>query len=293
MQDRRVKTAVQIIEFIYRQNAGTNTIIEQTGLKDRTFAYDIFDDMRKEGIIVEYPDSTHSQRRIQRLTPLGLEIAKLTRSIKEFTVKFVDISATVFERYDVDPAGPENTISAKLRSRGWAADLAYGYPTMYREVLKFYTHSLNSFLDAVLGKYLTIIMLRRPKSFTQELLNHILVLAINSQFELISKNTKINESLRKAISRSVLGRFPHEVRDYIYFNSPSFINTPFIDPMKDEIKRSVIEVLDPSEDDLNDFVRPIIEQSQAENAPEEINKEFFQFLSSWKKSSRPGDVYST
>jgi DNA-binding MarR family transcriptional regulator len=84
-KNRQVVMGIKILRTIYNQNLNANELIQHTS-KDKTFAYSVIKQLRREELVASNKIAEHKQKRVQSLTEAGKSLVQLIHGTEKFIV---------------------------------------------------------------------------------------------------------------------------------------------------------------------------------------------------------------
>src|SRR5687767_5842387 len=81
--DRQVNLALDVLNTLSAKSMNANELVKHTS-KDRSFSYFVIKKLRKEGLIVSIKSPEYEQRKIQSLSILGKDIARISVGVTKF-----------------------------------------------------------------------------------------------------------------------------------------------------------------------------------------------------------------
>lgn len=196
--DKIVKHAKHILPLLLDGGKGSNEILlkgRQTGLT--SYKKDVLDTIKtlqKAELIDEIADPTHSQRLIERLTPLGRQLAELMRNIKSYNKSYSELKDAIRSNFSFDWSNikDDSVLKNILRHRRWAdydisrfVDIDKRWGTAPHD---FAYTSPWSVLRILLAKYSMLISDYKPNQIAKSVVDKLIIDLMTEQLYSILDN---------------------------------------------------------------------------------------------------------
>lgn len=177
MKEREAFDYSYILLVLLERERYVTEIIRKTGrYKDhvrRDIKY-----LKKAQLITEKGDPDHSQKKIQLLTPLGRELAKLKDGVYQFQKSYNSLQRIVKSVNDLTHRDPK-VIKKLLKDKKWTDEEIEKYEDSASNVLSIDGYTLRLFSDALIERYVMIMSGFNPNKQAKSVLVKIVTEALS------------------------------------------------------------------------------------------------------------------
>jgi hypothetical protein len=153
--DRLVESCILILRSLLQGEMSVNMVIRQTGLyKERVFP--ALDELYRAKLTSITLHPKHRQKKMNRLTTTGVELAELFQSADRFQQshsKLADFTAVNFNTI----SRKESELKGKLRAKGWSSRDIPHFEEWQAETRNFVTASSQMFITAICSRFLSLV----------------------------------------------------------------------------------------------------------------------------------------
>jgi DNA-binding PadR family transcriptional regulator len=256
--DRLVSDSIIVICSISKEEKHVNAVIDETGLY-KDFVHKAIKNLQKSGFIIETRTRSHKQKKIQKLTELGLETVKLMSDIEQFKRSHSEVKSLMVEKFGIEEDLAEIQIKHKLLSKRWNSEEIEFYHEFTRYALSFITESLNMLYNVLTYRYSSLLVKYKiKKSNTKAILNKILLNALEYHIS----NAGDNVTMRKLyhlkdnneIARIMIERILSSI-DTIEEHNPHL--NRFTDREGKSLLRAICSVLEVPKNVIEDYLSAV------------------------------------
>ncbi len=171
-------------------------IIKQTS-SDRSHVLDIIENLSKAGLIQQIKDPKHKQKKINKLTALGVEYSRLIIDMERFHKCYSNFDRCIkenlageeFQGFSPDDSddywGYFGVSTNKLKSRGWSKEEIRNYPDWCTGADSALTWTHTNIILALIYQYLLINRRVDMTNLAKTLLNEIIIDEIRALFPIV------------------------------------------------------------------------------------------------------------
>jgi DNA-binding MarR family transcriptional regulator len=268
-----VETSKSILRTLSGSDMIVTQIIKQTS-SDRGYVLIILKSLTKAGLIHELSDPKHKQKKIKKLTSLGLEYARFIRGMDGFRTCYSNFDKCIkenlagnelrtFSSEDEDDGWSYFGLSVnKLKSRGWSKEEIHNYPDWCLGADNVLTWSHTNIIMVLIYQYLLI---NRRDDITRSakiLLNEIIVDEIGLMFPILegymldyypddndNKIAKSNLTKKLEMYNTIINVTIHIWK--IYTHPSKLLDNRFLGKELKELLVSLVKLANPTPENLD------------------------------------------
>ena len=196
VSNRTVQTSKSILRILSGSEVIVSEIIKQTS-SDRSHVLDILENLSKAGLIQQIKDPKHKQKKINKLTSLGVEYSRLIIDMEHFHKCYSNFDRCIKENLAGDEFlgfSPDDSddywgyfgvSTNKLKSRGWSKEERRCYEDLCVGADNVLRSSHTNILLALIYQYLLINRRDDMTNLAKILLNEIIIGEIRALFPIV------------------------------------------------------------------------------------------------------------
>lgn len=259
VNDRLVGSYIIILKSLLQGETSVNSVIRQTGLKkERVFP--ALDELSKAKLTSSTVNPKHKQKKMNRLTIAGMELAKLIQSADKFQQLHLKLADLISENFGIS-SKEQSELKGKLRIKGWTSQEISFFGQWKIESKNFVSISSHLFIGALCSRFLSLVYqyVNSRNELAYRILTKLFTDAIIGQGKILFANEEAmrftvgkyeatlpsrNESIQRAISFPLADYVIRSIQSQIQ-DKTSCLNSRL---MKDQVKdvvNSVYELINP------------------------------------------------
>ena len=178
MENKLVTICIKILRLLPSDGLHFNAIFRQTGISYKPDVVKAVSMLGKSRLVMEMPSPAHKQKKIQRLTDLGIELVNFISDIEQIHRSHSEMKRLLVEKFGIDEVLNETGIKNMLTNRGWNPAEKPFYHEFTRYALLLTTESLNMIYNVLIYRYSELSLKYDIKNVARLILNKVILDAL-------------------------------------------------------------------------------------------------------------------